>query len=1059
MGLDLGRHSALLCGLARAADANPTADKLILCRPRGVGRELLHALARAGCGWLGFRAQTPRDLAKELAAEAMGSSGLTPMDGFDELALLDEAIDAVLATPAGAPLRPLGESAGFRDVLAGSLRELRLAGLEASAVARCRLEERDKRDALAAIQAYYERALGERSLADLAGLLRLAVESLDPPSNQLPADHVYIVPGSPARGLVGALLERLLTLGAEVLPQDPVRGLEPPASTLYAGDDEDPTTNLAYLFAADKLPEPGAPKDLFSKSLEEIKIDLFAAASPVDELREALRRIVSAGIPWDDVEIVATDRVVYGTVLDSIAPRLTGGSSGGSRVTHAAGLPLARTRIGRAITQFLRWIQEDFPDDIMRTLLQSDLLRAEYNGHRVGAARAARLLRDLRIGWSRTRYRRQLAWALESLQSTEARHDTRVVSEEDLAARKERRRLDLTALDRTLGAILDAIPPTPDRLGVESEPVSPASVATAIEAFLRFVPTQPEPDIEAEAKRRILDVLHRTKATLRRKTGFRAAVATLERFIDLRVPSPSTHGRVPWSSAAGYLHFSDLDHGGLSGRPHTFVVGLDAGRFPGFGRQHALLLDHDRGRLSAQLPISADVLDENRYALAALLARLRGTVTLSYSAWDASQGRKLSPSPLLLQAFRLRQRDPRANYKQLEEQTHPLAGPVPSSTGVIDANDLWLEALDQDGVLRRGTEVVRGAFPNLDAGLLGREIAQTGVLSAFHGAVSPRPDLLDPRRVPETRLSASRLETLARCPRRYFFSYVLGIREPDDLSFEADQWLDARQRGSMFHHVYESTLKQAAAQGIDVNDDAFVGLAEEVLTVEIDRAARQVPIPSRAVQEREVTGLRHDLDVFIAMLRADQPRWIDAEWEFGFDDEVRGAARLELPSGEVFLRGAVDRVDELEDNKLRIVDYKTGGTYDYRDGTGTYDGGRRLQHALYTAAIEQHLQRRVEVAEYHCPTVKGEGSRFDYARERLSRWPEILENLFDLIGDGLFLAPPDKEAPCKFCDYRAICRVSERFGKLISPPVEWARNNAHLLEQFEPLLRVRRIDE
>ena len=221
MGLDLGRHSALLCGLARAADANPTADKLILCRPRGVGRELLHALARAGCGWLGFRAQTPRDLAKELAAEAMGSSGLTPMDGFDELALLDEAIDAVLATPAGAPLRPLGESAGFRDVLAGSLRELRLAGLEASAVARCRLEERDKRDALAAIQAYYERALGERSLADLAGLLRLAVESLDPPSNQLPADHVYIVPGSPARGLVGALLEKLLTLSLTKLQTGP----------------------------------------------------------------------------------------------------------------------------------------------------------------------------------------------------------------------------------------------------------------------------------------------------------------------------------------------------------------------------------------------------------------------------------------------------------------------------------------------------------------------------------------------------------------------------------------------------------------------------------------------------------------------------------------------------------------------------------------------------------------------------------------------------------------------------------------------------------------------
>ncbi len=99
--IDSATHSARLAGLARVAEQYPCDDKLLVCRPRGVGRELLHALATAGYGWLGFRVQTPRDLAKELAAPALSEQGLAPIDGFDELAVLDEAIDTVLASKVG----------------------------------------------------------------------------------------------------------------------------------------------------------------------------------------------------------------------------------------------------------------------------------------------------------------------------------------------------------------------------------------------------------------------------------------------------------------------------------------------------------------------------------------------------------------------------------------------------------------------------------------------------------------------------------------------------------------------------------------------------------------------------------------------------------------------------------------------------------------------------------------------------------------------------------------------------------------------------------------------
>lgn len=1056
MTLDPQTHSALLCGLAKVAAQHPTADKLLLCRPRGVGRELLHTLARAGCGWLGFRVQTPRDLAKELAAPSLAAAGLTPIDGFQELALLDEAIDAVRRKPAGKAIAHLGEVLGFRTALAESIRELRLAGLVASDVARTALDEPGKRDTLAAIQNHYETALEERLLVDLAGVLRHAVDALDNGHAVPGTQRVYLVPGIPGRGLRGVLLEGLLRDGAEVLPGDPVVGLDAPDTIILAADEAPPTSDLSYLYAVEDAPAPPPAEDPSTPCDEDIQ--LFAAASPVDELREVLRRVMAAGIPWDNVEIIATDRIAYGTALDSIAPRLTRGDQPGSRVTHAAGLPFSRTSVGRAVVGYLRWIQEGFPDQVLRALLQDGLLRAEHDGNAVSGRRAAKVLRALRVGWGRQRYRDGIDRALERLACPASGRRQRQHSEEHGESIKERRLTDLEALDNLLSTILDATPPTPDRLGTDPVPTSPAALAEGLLAFLEFVPTPEEPDTETEAKQSIVEVLHRTAATLTRETRFGSAVAILERFIDLRVPSPSTHGRVPWSSAGGHIHFSDIDHGGLSGRRHTFMVGLDAGRFPGAGRQDALLLDPDRGRLTGHLPISADLLAERRYAIAALLARLRGKVTLSYSAWEASDGRILSPSPLLLQAFRLQRRNPAANYDDLKTATRPIVGPIPSPGGLIDANDIWLRSLDRDGVLLRGTEVVRRAFENLDAGLTAQALRTDDTLNAYNGLVQARP-LFDPRRTPDVRLSASRLETLASCPLKYFYSYVLGFREPDDISFEPDRWLDARQRGSMFHDVYERLLTAAKQDGIDPADAAFVELAERVFLAAIRRTARDVPVPSRALQEREIVALRADLEVFIDMIRADGPSWLATEWKFGFDDDVRPPARLRLRDATVLLRGAVDRIDELEGGDLRIVDYKTGGTYAYGEASGVYDGGRRLQHALYTHAAEQHLGRTVDNTEYQLPTVKGEGSRFPYARDQLDKWPQILDDLFDMIGSGFFPAPPDEEPPCTFCDFRQVCRVRGEFGNAVSPPVEWSIDNSPRLPEYDPLRRVRMIDE
>ena len=78
--------------------------------------------------------------------------------------------------------------------------------------------------------------------------------------------------------------------------------------------------------------------------------------------------------------------------------------------------------------------------------------------------------------------------------------------------------------------------------------------------------------------------------------------------------------------------------------PHTFIVGLDDGRFPGAGLQDPILLDEERKRLSKNLRTSSGELARRIDLFAVLFARLRGTITLSYSCYDLADDREMFPA-------------------------------------------------------------------------------------------------------------------------------------------------------------------------------------------------------------------------------------------------------------------------------------------------------------------------------------------------------------------------------------------------------------------------------
>lgn len=1018
-------RSALHRALLREAREHPFVRKLLVCPTYGVGREILRAVAASGEAWIGFETTTPRPLAIERAGPEILAHGLTLIDDFDQQALVDEALDRALE-PADAELRELGGGIGFRAAVLSAVRELRIAGVTSERLREAGIEDRRKRELLTAVLAAYEGSLADRKLVDTADLLRRAADSL---GKRVGADgnRVLLLPGLTRRGLVGRWLEALIEQGAVTLPADPVTGLEPPARMIWSASAS--ASRLSCLYSLENA-EP---------LVEDATLDFFAAASPADELREALRRAAARGRRWDEIEIVASDPVVYGSALHVLAARLE------IPVGYAVGLPVERTRPGRAVVAWLQWVESGFPAAIIRRLIEGGDLRAPPGSPPAGAL--ARRLRRLSVGWGRDRYLQRIDAARAALErgatgASEPDEDEAAVEE-----RRQRSLRELDALDSILRPLLRASPPAPTP--TDATLVSPAELARGLSVLLERVPHGDGPD--AIAHERMSHVLARIVDALVRPAPFPAAAATLRRYLQMHVPARSQQGSAPWSSTGGHLHLTDLEHGGLSGRPEVFVLGLSADRVPGSGQQQPLLLDADRRAVSADaLPTSAERLHESRFRIAALLARLRGNVTLSYSAWSPVEARSVAPAAIMLQAFRLERGDTTASFEDLHRFVTPVACAVPHGGARIDASDVWLGTLSRGGVLLDGVEAVRASFPRLDRGLRARNALQGDVATPYHGRLRPR-TALDPRRDLVHVLSASRLEALGTCQLRYLYSDVLGIRPPDDIRREPDRWLDALERGTLLHVVYERSLRLARERDIRFDDAAFAEITLALVETVGAEMRAELPAPSDGVYRAELDSLRQDAACFVEMVRTEGADWLDLEMEFG----LHGEPPLVIPlgGGDVRLRGKVDRVDG-DGDRLVVIDYKTGSAGRFEDGS-VFAGGRRLQPTLYAHAAAARLGRPVERFEYHFPTRKAENTKVAFQAPRLHTGLALVDRLLDAVAEGRFL-PTDDSSDCRFCDFTAICRMRPGRGvRMEGDLTDWAARHFPSLDDYSVLRQIR----
>ena len=1044
--------SRLLTSLVRVNAAHPHDRKRLLGVDVNHGRELLLALARQTGGWVGWEAATLRSLADDLAFVTLHARGVRIASDVELTSFVTAAFErAIEHGEVDAQFAGMTQHRGFRTALQDSILELRIAGVSPAELRNAAQPGSPAAQLVPVFEAYTQ-LLNEHGMADPAGVFAVAVEVFESEAPFVLDGITALVPTLTTSGVTGALVRKLTGAGAILLDVDCAipRSDEPSGTavgtTLLTQQDDMFARSVLGWSLATRVPDASdAQYDAMLAS-----VDLFAASTPSEELREVCRRVMREGLRWDDVEIVTTDPDTYGIALDALCQQL------GIGATMLKGLPLVRTRIGRALARWFAWIGDGLPADVLRQALEAGEIAV--NAANIDAHDVATELRAQRVGWGRARYDALLA-RLATPHDTQPADRNDDESEPDRSARQQAKAARETGLADVLRALLPLTPPVPERGSHIAVRTTAASLAAATLSFIQRLELRD--GAEEQTMERLRRRLGRLADLKEEETDFETALAGLrESLVDLRAWPPTGMARKPYRADGGLLHLTDLPHAGSSGRKRTFVIGLDAERTSGTMRQDPLVPDAVRRAIGRErLPDSVDRRAQWLERLGVSLSSLRGRITLSWAIRGAD-GRDAGPSPLLLQAFRVLGNDARRTFEELRTHVMPPACAVPANldsddAGDLDARDVWLRAIGGSALLLDATAVVRAGFPMLDAGIVAYERAQSGRLSAFHGIVPDAGAALDPTRARAAALSPSGLETLGKCPLQWFYKYGLGLRPPQDPEYDADAWLDALQRGSLLHEVFETFVKTHIGMQATVLEPTATAAIGTITEAIIAKWRELVPPPSDSVCAAESAELQRAARAFLQMEREALERGDAALWtaiEYGFGESKRAGYALSDGSA-IALRGRADRIDTLTDGSLLIVDYKTGKPSHYRSDPkkGAYNGGRLLQPALYAEAIGSEMQRTVSRFEYRFPTDRGANEIIRFDATALLAARSIVTALVDHVRTGCFL-PTTDESDCAHCDHAPICRVQPSEFRASSPRAAWAKANAESLPEYASML-------
>jgi ATP-dependent helicase/DNAse subunit B len=475
----------------------------------------------------------------------------------------------------------------------------------------------------------------------------------------------------------------------------------------------------------------------------------------------------------------------------------------------------------------------------------------------------------------------------------------------------------------------------------------------------------------------------------------------------------------------------------------VIIPGLVEGSFPRMVRQDPLLLDQERQYLSEfsshELRQRRHLSETEQFLFVLAVQSAREWVVFSYPYAEHGGDLPRTPSFFLLRAIEALSGTPTSfeDLREWERRASLLPAVLGPPSEAVDLIEYHL--LSAAHAVASGDSTSLGYLPICSpffsaAFHATRQRWDVERLTAFDGMIE---DEVVKEKLQQTlfpaglRLSASALETYARCPFRYFLSTVLGLNQFEEP--EQILTLRPRERGALLHEILHDFFTRAREVGklsfTSENKPALQRLLRTVTEEHFHKFATSGATGFPLLWEIEQERLRERLSAFLERECETGGEFLPTAFEVHFGasapegkDENSlllfpdGPVRLHLFDGEeVALRGRIDRIDLSPDQRrARIVDYKTG-----KPIRGRFAGGTALQLPLYLyAAHALWPEKTWESAAY---LYVDRERKVDSPVFTAANWEssfatlnEVVTKLLHSLRIGCFTMTPEACFPCPF---------------------------------------------
>src|SRR3954470_496040 len=260
-----------------------TRCKWVFVPSHAVGRTIGERIALEGTNWLNLRFVTPLDIALRMGAPFMVERGIAPSEeGLGPALMMRLLLDLPLE---GGYFRPLADHPTMAQALWTTVRELRMAGVDAGALKADPFSSVEKHREVAALLTAYERFLEREKRGDTAAVFAEALKHPDwcpiqpqdcwtelPDTNWGPRQRP-LIDAMPGERIVPRAFELSRVAVPRRLSSQPAERVAPDAAT----------NRLAFVMAPASAPTRSASKE---------SIALFHAGGREAEIEEVFRRIV-----------------------------------------------------------------------------------------------------------------------------------------------------------------------------------------------------------------------------------------------------------------------------------------------------------------------------------------------------------------------------------------------------------------------------------------------------------------------------------------------------------------------------------------------------------------------------------------------------------------------------------------------------------------------------------------------------------------------------------------------------------------------------------------------